>query len=131
MVHGGYGHMDGSGQMVIDSSSCTNACKPPNQNTQHCNDCRAAFDTMGPTKPFIESNVVPYEMAVATQGIWGPIRPGGAGCTPVTECSTAPADWQSAPPIMMDPECRTEDQQIDAYMAEIIGGNPLALVEVD
>ncbi|MFN8389627.1 MAG: hypothetical protein U0136_04995 [Bdellovibrionota bacterium] len=135
MVKGGFGTMDADGNLTNASASCKNACTSAGDTSSHCVDCRNAFANMDPTHPFVESNVVPYEMAAATRGVWGPIRPSPANCVPrdmnSSSCGVAAANWQSAPAQTTDPDCASQTAQINNYMAQIIGGNPIALVEVE
>lgn len=98
-----------------------------------------AFNNMSEQHPFYEAAVIPRQIAVGTGGIFGVLRPQGGTqcivngepscCTP-TVCNgdrNTPSTWQR---MMTDPQCRTQEQQIQDYMVNIIGGNPYTLVEV-
>lgn len=93
-------------------------------------DLARAYSGANPDHPFYEASVTPYEIASGTRGLWGPIRPGGADCTPIDTCTGDIDNLDAAPRILQDPECRTTDQQIRDYMAKIIGDNPYTLVFV-
>lgn len=130
MVRGGFGHVESNGNIVVDHDSCKNACSSPT--SADCVACSAAFRDMSPEKPFLDSNLVPYELAASTKGLWGPIRKTRPGCVPLdmdNGCTTPPTSWQTAPVLTQDPACRDENQQMEDYMLEIIGGNPISLVE--
>ena len=89
----------------------------------------AAFAGMSPEYPFYEANLTPYQIAVGTRGLFGPIRPLPDGiCTP-TVCTGDKDDPSTQTRLTTDPDCRTEQQQIDSYMLKIIGDNPYTVVE--
>ena len=94
-----------------------------------------AFNNMSPSSPFYEASVVPYQIAVATKGLFGPIRPPATGCTTAAPRVPASCPGVANNPLTwvretLDPYCRTQTQQIVAYMQKIIGDNPFTLVEV-
>lgn len=120
---------DASGTCATDEDARANNWTMVQGNT---GDMNAAFSGMSATSPFYQANVAPYQIAVATKGLFGPIRPPLAGCNPATPptCSGDPATPSSWQPVRNDPFCRTVSQQITAYMQRIIGDNPFTLVEV-
>ena len=83
-----------------------------------------AFNEMSPDSAFWEANVAPYEIAAATQGLFGPIRPASPTCVAKTTCNN------SGQRILEDPGCRVPKEQIDSYVDKILGENPFALVQV-
>ena len=107
-------------------------------------DC--AFATMGPveldpdssygvlTTPWYDANYDWYEVASGTGGLWAPLRPPDSGC--VCEGSRCFPDVDDAlcDPTkarrILDPYCRTYEQQIEDTMLAIIGVNPYTLVEL-
>jgi len=93
-------------------------------------DISDAFRNATADNPFYEASVPPYEIAASTRGLWGPVRPSPAGCTPITSCTGSVDDLANAPRITQDPKCRTTEEQIQEYMGQIIGDNPYTLVYV-
>ena len=96
-----------------------------------------AFQSMSPTSPFYQSNLMAYDLASKTRGLWGPIRPRADGCskttTPPKDCThsiTETDAWKSEDAVQKtDPYCRTPEEQMKDYMDRIIGDNPFSLVE--
>lgn len=85
------------------------------------NGWRTAYASMSSTQPFYQAGSEFYKVAKATRGIWAPLRPAGNGpcpnlCDPNQIRKTT------------DPLCRTEQEQMDAFMEQIIGENPLQVV---
>lgn len=91
---------------------------------------QSAWENMG-NAPFYQANADAYELSWGTRGIWGPIR-----STPCTDPANPPLcsgsiDDANPKRMFVDPQCRSEEEQINAYMEKIIGDNPYTLVEVE
>lgn len=88
--------------------------------------------TASPTAPYISANADLYSLAAASRGIWGPIRPSPSGCTVQAnaDCSghTDPTA-ETTTRRLNDPLCRSTNDQIEAYMGEIMGDTPFTIVD--
>ena len=93
-------------------------------NEDKFNSLGEAYNRMSTVDPWYEANTAVYEVAAATQGLFGPIRPPSDECTPKVQCDN------SEERITEDPLCRTMVEQIDEYMNVVLGENPFILVQV-
>lgn len=85
-----------------------------------------SFDNRKDT-PFYQASFDLYKIALATRGIWAPMRPVAASCPnkPSISCSPTPSR------ITEDPLCRNYAEQIQDYMDKIISSNPYVIVDVE
>jgi len=118
-------------------------------------DAAYAFSKMSVENPFFQANKEFYRIAVATQGLWGPLRPRSEVCDSLDEinqdgyldprdyrplCGPSPVPPGDDEPVteeevgrrrMTDPYCRTKSQQMRSYLNRIIGENPFTIVQVE
>jgi len=105
-------------------------------------DCnQSSFDNMSSGGHFGCANRQHYELAVQTQGIYGPIRPARAkdadGNCPAIHCADTVQDSDDLVTVgdsirrIKDPKCRTTEQQMVEYMTQVITDNPYTIVEVE
>ena len=93
------------------------------------------FDNASSAQPFYQANVDWFEIAKLTRGLWAPIRPSPPSCTmALTDSNGNPCDPDNfgigaSNRRVVDPFCRTQDQQIVSYVDRILGDNPFQLVE--
>lgn len=117
---------DSLGFVLGSTDGSGNSCRI--QNTYSTDPtCSAAFKNDGFHQPLQDL----YELAVATQGVWAPLRPQGTGtnCSKSTDQSCIDDSSNKREIRVHDPLCRTYAEQIDDYMQEIVGINPFRVVE--
>lgn len=148
---GGFSRRGGGGQTFCLTDAQKRSENTPGARGENFTmaELETAFNNMSPSQPFTAINGSSYnygvhglldgrgglyEVSEMTGGIWAPLRPGSDhpdGCTEVDYCSIGQYGEASTVQIPTDPECRTSQQQMDAYMAEIMGVNPFVIVSVD
>ena len=78
-------------------------------------------------EPLYQTSRDMYEIALATKGIWAPIRPLAASCgTSEQEPECSPGEKRRT-----DPQCRSILQQINDAMDTIMGQSPFTIVSVE
>jgi hypothetical protein len=78
-------------------------------------------------EPLYQTSRDMYEIALATKGIWAPIRPLAASCgTSEQEPECSPGEKRRT-----DPRCRSILQQINDAMDTIMGQSPFTIVSVE
>ncbi len=87
---------------------------------------RSAYDNMSAAQPFYQAMRDLYELAVATQGVWAPLRPTAPGCSVHEK-----PDCSAGTVRTTDPYCRTVAAQIQAAMQDVVGLHPFKIVEVE
>ncbi len=85
--------------------------------------------------PFKQANADWYNVALFTRGLWAPIRSSSETCVPAhldkkgNPCEPAKYGIDASEERLEDPWCRTEADQIKAYMDDILGDSPFTLIE--
>jgi hypothetical protein len=87
----------------------------------------ARFDRMAADRPFFEAAHNIYRLAVATGGLYSPVRSAGTDCPAVGDRAPCYPGQRR----MTDPYCRGLRDQIRDTMEEILGRNPFVIVEVE
>ncbi len=90
-------------------------------------EAKSSFENASASSPFFQVGRDIYDIAVATGGVFAPVRPVATGCVPTTSCNS------TVPPtrVTHDPLCRPQAEQIVTYMEKIMGDNPYAVVQVE
>lgn len=88
-------------------------------------DPQQAYQNRDAANPYFTANRKLYEFSVRTRGIFQPIRPPASGCSPGERIACTPGDR-----MLLDPFCRTPEQQIDDALMKIMGENPFTISEI-
>lgn len=107
---------------------------PPATSEHNCSN--SEFVDASSTAPFWDAAMAPWDLAVATRGVYGPILPVPPTCTPIAGCTRYAGDTlaqiqaaaANADRITQPRNCESTTTQIKGYVDEIIGGNPFLLV---
>jgi hypothetical protein len=84
-------------------------------------------DAFAGSDPFYEASYQMYQIALESGGLWLPIRP-------ARDSETDQCDDPACTPgkvRVLDPKCRSVENQIKDAMEEIMGQSPYAIVEVE
>lgn len=88
-------------------------------------DIEDSFYAASSDTPYMQINNDLYQIAQKAKGLWAPIRPVPNNCT-VNECDP----YTNGGLRTTDPLCRTPLQQMEDYLAEIVGQNPFTIVDL-
>ncbi len=86
-----------------------------------------AFNSMSAANPFYQAAADMYSLAQSTGGYWMPLREPDTGCSADErqdgKCQTG------LPRVTLDPQCRTQDRQMQDYITTIMGQSPFSVVQ--
>jgi len=93
-----------------------------------------AYTNRSAATPYWKINYDLYEIAAATGGTWGPIRPPSPACitpnVPISNPTTCNHTTSLLHRVVYDEKCRPRGDQMTHIIDEILGTNPYVVVQV-